>query len=173
MRTTQNPEPIITDHRLSSFLTLVWLRLMRMAGRLMFGVAPFKDELNAFSRFVAAFILIRAVDIADDGRNTPTRFARRPASAPPGFCQRQARKRFAFLRVAVGAKLWCSLRGRSAFAHISALIRAILYRDALAARLAERLKRGFRRLSPLVLTHAYADALTGAQLAPPCADDSS
>ena len=173
MRTTPKPEPIITDHRLSRFLTLVWLRLMRMAGRLMFGSAPFKDELNAMSRFVAAFILIRAVDLADDGRSAPARFIRRPVNAPPGLCQRRARKSFGFLRVAVGAELWRSLRGRSAFAHISALIHAILNRGALAARVAERLKRGFRRLSPLVLTHAFADALAGTPLAAPCADDSS
>src|SRR5687767_9803113 len=141
MRTTPKPEPIITDHRLTRFLTLVWLRLMRMAGRLMFGVAPFKDELNAFSRFVAAFILIRPVDLADDGRSAPVRPTRRPANAPPGFRRSRARKSFAYLRIAVGAKLWRALRGRSAFAHISTLIRAILDRDALAVCLAERLKR--------------------------------
>lgn len=173
MRTTPKLEPIITDHRLTRFLTLVWLRLLRMAGRLMFGIAPFKDELNAFSRFLAAFILIRAVDRADDGRSAPARPTPRPANAPPGFRRRVARKTFAFVRIAVGAKLWRSLRGRSAFAHVSALIRAILNRYALALRLALRLKRGLRRLSPLVLTHAFADALTCAPLAPPCADDSS
>ncbi len=173
MRTTPEPEPLITDHRLSRFLTVVWLRLLRMAGRLMFGVAPFKDELNAFSRFVAAFILIRAVRLAGDPRRAPPRRTSRPTNAPPGFRRRRARKSFAFLRSAVGANLWRHLRGRSAFAHISALIRAILDRDGLAARLAQRLKRGLRRLSPLVLTHTFADALTGAPLAPPCADDSS
>ncbi len=173
MRTTPKPEPLITDHRLTRFLTLVWLRLLRMAGRLMFGVAPFKDELNAFSRFVAAFVLIRAVRLADSPRRAPPRRTRRPANAPHGFRRRRARKSFAFVRIAVGAKLWRALRGRSAFAHISALIRAILDRDSLAARLAQRLKRGLSRLSPLVLTHAFADALTGAPFAPPYADDSS
>ncbi|MGH6951798.1 MAG: hypothetical protein ACREH4_13060 [Vitreimonas sp.] len=83
------------------------------------------------------------------------------------------RKSFAFVRIAVGSRLWRSLRGRSAFAHVSALIRAILNRDTLAARLAQRLKRGLRRLSPLVPTHAFADALSGAPLTAPGADDSS
>jgi hypothetical protein len=54
------PHPIMSDHRLTRFLTVVWLRLLRMAGRLLIGEAPYREDLNAFSRFVAAFILIRA-----------------------------------------------------------------------------------------------------------------
>ena len=157
-------EPLDIDHRLTRFLTVVWLRLMRMLGNLLTGEAPFHDELNAMSRFVAAFILLRACNLLDPNPS-PMRRHGRPANAPAGFARRKCIKRFAFLRIAVGAKTWRRMRGRSAFEHIAALIRAILNRDALAAKVADRLGRGLTRLNPLVLVHACADAL--AVFAPP------
>ncbi|MGH6952448.1 MAG: hypothetical protein ACREH4_16410, partial [Vitreimonas sp.] len=154
-------EPHITDHRLTRFLTVVWLRLLRMLGNLIVGEAPYREDLNAMSRFVAAFILIRACKQLDP-TPAPMRLRQRPANAPSGFVRRKPRKRFAFVRTAVGANLWRRLRGRTAFAHIAALIRAILNLDALIARLAERMKRRLTRLAPLVLTYAHADALAHA-----------
>ncbi len=165
-------DPFSIDHRLTRFLTVVWLRLMRMLGNLLTGEAPYRDELNAMSRFLAAFILIRAC--RQLGPKPPlTRRHERPANAPSGFARRKCIKRFAFVRIAVGAKLWRGLRGRSAFAHIAALIRAILNRDALAAEVAARLKHGLTRLNPLVLTHAISDAAPALRASATLAADTS
>jgi hypothetical protein len=172
MRNPTKPPPPITDHRLARFLTLVWLRLLRMAGRLLVGEAPHREDLNAFSRFVASFLIIRAARSMGAARQ-PARTTR-PASAPPGFNRRKLPAPFAYLRAAVGSKLRRRLRGRTALAHISALIAAILNLDALTAAFAKRLQRGLTRLRPLVLMHAHADVLTGLVFArEPHAQDSS
>ncbi|MGH6951170.1 MAG: hypothetical protein ACREH4_09870, partial [Vitreimonas sp.] len=139
-------EPRNIDRRLTRFLTVVWLRLLRMLGNLLVGEAPYREELNAMSRFVASFALIRACDRLDPNP-TPARPHPRPANAPSGFQRRRPRKSYAFVRTAVGAKLWRRLRGRSAFAHIAALIRAILNLNTLIDRLVERMKRRLTRLS--------------------------
>jgi hypothetical protein len=168
MRT--NPRNI--DHRLTRFLTVVWLRLLRMLDRLLVGEAPYREDLNAMSRFVAAFILIRACKQLDPSPRPAPR--ERPADAPPGFKRRAPAKCYAFVRAAVGSKLSRRLRGRTAFAHIAALIRAILNLDALTAQLIRRLKRRLTRLRPLVLVHAFADAPAGLAFASaPQAADSS
>jgi hypothetical protein len=160
------------DDRLTRFLTVVWLRLLRMLGNLLIGEAPYRDELNAMSRFVASFILIRACRRLDPNP-APKRLHTRPANAPPGFHRRRPRKSYAFIRTAVGAKLWRRLRGRTAFAYIAALIRAILNLDALIDRVVARMKRGLRRLSPLVLAHAHAEALAHAYALSPNTHDTS
>ena len=170
MRKAAKPLPIISDHRLGRFLTVVWLRLMRMAGKLLLGEAPYREELNAISRFVAAFLIIRAARAIGAKH---TRGAARPANAAPGFVRRKLPTPFACNRAIAGSKLRRQLRGRSAFAHVSALIRAILNLDALTAQLVKRLKRRLTRLRPLVLVHAYAEACAGAAALGPCADDSS
>ena len=160
------------DHRLTRFLTVVWLRLLRMLGRLLAGEAPCREDLNAMSRFVASFILIRACRQLDPN---PRRAPREPpANAAPGFTRRAPARSYAFVRAAVGSKLRRRLRGRTPLAHIAALIRAILNLGALTAQLVKRMKRGLTRLRPLVLVHAFADAPTGLALAPaPQAADSS
>lgn len=146
--------PLNIDRRLTRFLTVVWLRLLRMLAKLFTGEAPYREDLNAMSRFVASFILIRACQRLDpDPRPAPPE---RPANAPPGFHRRKPARSFAFVRAAVGSKLRRRLRGRTAFAHIAALIRAILNLDALIAQLVKRMKRRLTRLRPLVLAHAIS-----------------
>ena len=149
--------PLNIDHRLTRLLTVVWLRLLRMFAKLIIAEAPYREDLNAMSRFVASFILIRACQRLDpDPRPAPPE---RPANAPPGFHQRKPAKSFGFVRTAVGSKLRRRLRGRTAFAHIAALIRAILNLDALTAQLVKRMKRRLTRLRPLVLAYAISAAL--------------
>jgi hypothetical protein len=156
MRNAQHPN--ISDHRLTRFLTLVWLRVLRMAGRLLVGEAPYREDLNAFSRFVAAFILIRAARSIERGKAAPSP---RPSRAPPGFRKRALPTPFALVRAAAGSRLRRQLRGRDALAHISALIAAILNLNSLVARTAQRLERRLTRLRPIELAYAAADARAG------------
>ncbi|MGH6949891.1 MAG: hypothetical protein ACREH4_03405 [Vitreimonas sp.] len=166
-------EPHITDHRLTRFLTVVWLRLLRMLGNLLVGEAPYREELNAMSRFVADYILIRACDRLDPNPTPAPHPHARPANAAPGFHGRRPRKSHAFVRTAVGAKLWRRLRGRTAFAHIAALIRAILNLNALVDLIVKRMKRRLTRLSPLVLAQAHAETLAHVWALSPNAHDTS
>jgi hypothetical protein len=165
-------EPHNIDRRLTRFLTVVWLRLLRMLGKLLVGEAPYREDLNAMSRFVAAFMLIRACDRLEP-RPASARPHTRPVNAPSGFRRRRPRKSQAFVRTAVGARLWRRLRGRTAFAPIAALIRAILNLGGLIDRLVERMKRRLTRLSPLVLAHAHAEPLARACAFSPNAHDTS
>jgi hypothetical protein len=157
----------MTDQSLTRGLALVWLHLVRMLASLRVGHAPHRTHLDLFSRFLASLLIIRAA------RRVPSQPKRkpRPLNTPRGLRRRATP--CAARRALIGSSMRRRLRGRDTLAHIAALIRAILNLDHLTAALARRFARRLTRLYPLVLAHAYADALSSARAPRPEPHDSS
>lgn len=122
------------------------------------------------ARLALVLIFIRAAEMA------PRRAKRQPGppgNALPGFKRRARPRGPRLVRACIGATLRRSLRANGVLARIARIAGALANIDAHAAALAPRLKRGLSRLCPLVLVHAFADALNAAPARhAPCADTS-